>query len=80
MRERSSWDRKTLSYCGRKRTGAGQVGVGDHAVLDVEQLAARLVAVVPGAAARRRSTTSRRPVIHDHVRMSAALAGPNARR
>ena len=44
MRDRSSWDRNTLSYWGRKRIGAGTSASAMTPVLDVEQLAAALVA------------------------------------
>ena len=74
---RSACESRTLSYSGRKRTGAGVSGSGRGA-------SGRSKSSRPSSPrkarrrGRRRSTTSRSPVSRHQVVTSATVAGPNA--
>ena len=77
--ERSAWERATLSYWGRNRTGAGVSGSGRGA-------SGRSNSSLPASLrktcswGRRRSVTSRRRVRPDQAWTSMVLAGPKAAR
>ena len=65
---------------GEEARRRGRLGSGSAAVLDVEQFAAPLVAEACAGRGAGASTTARRPVSPDQVRMSATVAGPKAAR
>ena len=79
MRDRSSWDRNTLSYCGRNRIGTGtsSAAMTPSSTSNSSRPASSRYVRRRG---RSRSMTSRRPVSHDQMRMSLTVAGPNTAR
>ncbi len=79
IRDRSPWPRRTLSYSGRKRGGAGTSGSGRGASGRSNNSRPRSSRNV-ASSGRRRSTTGPSPVRPDHARMSCTVAGPNAPR
>ena len=79
IRERSSCDRKMLSYVGRKRIGAGTSG-STNSPSSTSNSSRPASSRNVRSRGRSRSTTSRSPVSHDQIRMSETVAGPNAAR